>query len=107
MSILDKNYVVEMEDGSKWAVPVRIIAESRASYYADADDISVEESLNDDTVPLFESSTYEIHDWAANNMNWKDVVKHAFQISPPEVDYEDGWVNGSYEILVLSLKEAP
>jgi hypothetical protein len=100
MDILDKKYVVEMEDGSKWAVPVRIIAESRAAYYADADDISVEESLNDDTVPLFESDNYEIHDWAANNMNWKDVAKHAVQISPPNVDYEDGWVNGAYEVLV-------
>lgn len=99
MSILDKNYVVEMEDGSKWAIPVRIIAENRASYYAHCDDISIEESLNNDTIPLFESSAYEIHDWASGNMNFKDVVKHATQVSPSQINYEDGWCNGPYEVV--------
>ncbi|OTG93622.1 hypothetical protein B9T24_14225 [Acinetobacter sp. ANC 4654] len=98
MSILDKNYVVEMEDNSKWAVPVRIIAEHRAKYFAKKDGISLEESLNDDTVPLFESNDYEIHDWAANNLNFSDVQHVAKQIGMPDVDYEDGWANGEYEI---------
>lgn len=98
MSILDQNYIVTMPDESKWAVPVRIIAESRAKYYANADEVSFEESLNEDTVPLFESDHYEIHDWAANNMNWRDVKDSAVQIERPNLDYEDGWVNGEYEV---------
>ncbi|AQZ81534.1 hypothetical protein BUM88_07885 [Acinetobacter calcoaceticus] len=98
MSILDQNYIVTMPDESKWAVPVRIIAESRAKYYAGVDEVTVEENLNDDTVPLFESDHYEIHDWAANNMNWRDVKEHAVQIERPSLDYEEGWANGDYEV---------
>jgi len=64
MSVLNKNYVVEMEDGSKWAVPVRFIAEHRAKYFAEKDGVSVEESLNDDTIPLFDEDDYEIQESA-------------------------------------------
>ena len=98
MSILDKNYVVEMEDGSKWAVPVRFIAEHRAKYFAEKDGGLLEESLEEDTVPLFDENDYEIHDWAANNLNFSDVKHVAKQIGMPDVDYEDGWANGEYEI---------
>lgn len=99
MNILDKYYVVEMPDQSKWAIPVRIIAESRARYFAEADEISFEESLNNDTASLFASDDYEIHDWAANNMNWKDVKNQAIQVQQPDIDYDDGWANGDYEVV--------
>lgn len=98
MDILDKNYIVEMEDGSKWAVPVRFIAEHRAKYFSEKDGVSLEESLEEDTVPLFDEDEYEIHDWAANNLNFSDVKDVAKMISPPDVNYEDGWANGEYEI---------
>ncbi|WP_168377819.1 hypothetical protein [Acinetobacter cumulans] len=98
MGILTKNYVVVMEDGSKWAVPVRFIAEHRAKYFAERDNVSIAESLNEDTSPLFEEDEYEIHDWAANNLNFSDVKGVAKMVSPPDVDYEDGWANGEYEI---------
>lgn len=98
MSILTKNYVVTMEDGSKWAVPVRFIAEHRAKYFAGKDGALLEESLEEDTIPLFDEDDYEIHDWAANNLNFSDVNDVAKMISPPDVDYEDGWANGEYEI---------
>ena len=98
MGILTKNYVVTMEDGSKWAVPVRFIAEHRAKYFAEKDGVSIAESLNEDTAPLFDSDDYEIHDWAANNLNFSDVKDVAKMISSPDVDYENGWANGEYEI---------
>ena len=98
MSNFDKNYVVEMEDGSKWAVPVRFIAEHRAKYFAEKDGFSLEESLAEDTIPLFDEDDYEIHDWAANNLNFSDVKHVAKQIGMPDVDYEDAWANGEYEI---------
>lgn len=98
MGILTKNYVVTMEDGSRWAVPVRFIAEHRAKYFAEKDGVSIAESLNEDTSPLFEEDDYEIHDWAANNLNFSDVKNVAKMISPADVDYEDGWANGEYEI---------
>lgn len=98
MSILEKQYEVLMSDGSVWAVPVRVIAENRAAYYAGKDGISIEESLKDDTVPLFEDDAFEIKDWAQNNMNWSDVESHAVMIEEPSTDYQDGWMNGDVEI---------
>jgi hypothetical protein len=49
---------------------------------------------------LFESDEFEIEDWAANNMDWSDVVAFATKIGPvDQVDYQEGWVNGKKEIL--------
>jgi len=93
---------VTMPDKMTWAIPVRIIAESRAWHYAEVDDISFEESLNEDTLPLFEQDEYEIIDWAQNNMNWEDVKEFATLIHIPrttEEDYQEGWCNGHKEII--------
>ncbi len=92
--ILSKQLHVTMPDGSVWAVPVKIIAENRAKYYAKHDGISFEESLKD-TEECFEEDNYQIEDWAANNMDWKDVRDFAKQIDRAErVDFQEGWVNG-------------
>ena len=98
MSILLKNYVVEMQNGEKWAIPVSVIAEHRAKHYAHEFENNLGDSLKEDTVPLFESDDFEIEDWAKNNMNWSDVKEKAILLSS-ETDYQDGWVNGEVEIL--------
>ena len=98
MSILSKKYVTTMEDGSKWAVPVVAIANSRAEFYAKEFDGDFSRSLAEDTIPLFESDEYEIEDWAQNNMNWSDVREIAVCVSMPDCDYDEGWVNGDHEI---------
>jgi hypothetical protein len=91
---------VDMPDGSKWDVPVDVIARHRAEYYKDEFDNDIEKSLKEDTLPLFESDEYEIEDWAANNMNWDEVATHAVRINKPdEPDYQEGWVNGEKEVV--------
>lgn len=104
MSIENKFLKVTMPDGSKWKVPVRIIAEDRARYYFEdrKEFKSLEESLRKDTLPLFEEDECEIEDWASNNMNWEDVEKYAEQIKSSKMNYEDfqeGWINGEKEII--------
>lgn len=96
-----KHLQIEMPDGSKWAIPVHIIAMNRAVYYAKNDGKTIEDSLNNDTMPLFESADFEIEDWAANNMNWSDVEHLAVCISKGETDYEEGWCNGEKEIVEI------
>jgi hypothetical protein len=99
MSILDKRYIVTMEDQSQWAVPVKVIAMNRAAYYAERDfEGNLDRSLQEDTLPLFEANEYEIENWAKNNMSWSDVVDFATQIKAPEIDFEDGWLNGSASV---------
>ncbi len=77
---------IKMPDNSVWAVPTALIIADHAKHYADEEPISEDE---DD----------EIMDWAANNMNWSGVQHEAKLVSPPDVDFEDGWVNGDKEIV--------
>ena len=97
-SVLTKELITTMPDGSKWAVPVSIIAENRATHYANRFSGNIAISLKEDTGPLFESDHYQIVDWARNNMNWDEVREFAMRVNDSECDFEDGWVNGDYEI---------
>ena len=97
--IVDMKYRAIMEDGSIYEVPVLFIAMDRARYYAKIDDVELNESLNNDTIPLFLDDEYEIADWAKNNMDWDDVKNVAKQVKgPSNVDFQEGWVNGEYAI---------
>lgn len=102
--VLRSSLRVTMPDGSKWDVPVSVVALNRASYYADEFGGDVERSLKEDTGPLFAQNDYEIKDWAADNMDWRDVFAHARRapIEPPAADYQEGWVNGEKEIVRAS-----
>jgi len=83
-----RKYRVTMSDGSKWEVPVAAIIKNREKYY---EGISQKIDAPDD---------HEIEDWAKNNMNWEEVAKGAIRVFVgPGPDYQDGWVNGSVEII--------
>jgi len=105
MSIENNHLRVTMPDGSKWDVPVTVIARHRAEHYATDEDFGgdVEKSLKEDTIPLFECDDYDITDWAANNMNWEDVVENAVKFSDQDPmsdeNFQEGWVNGEKEIV--------
>ena len=92
---------VTMPDGSRWDVPVEIIARNRAENYKNEFHDSVEESLAEDTIPTFLEDTFEIEDWAANNMNWSDVKHLAVKVNEPlpVIDWEEGWCNGEAEVI--------
>ncbi len=93
---MHKMMTVEMPDGSKWGVPVEMIARYRATHYAREFDGDVELSLAEDTIPLFESDDYEIQDWAVNNMNWSDFDGHQVKVeSAPLPDFQEAWMNGN------------
>jgi len=94
---MSKHLLITMPDESVWAVPVDIIALSRATSYASEFAGDVQTSLVQDTLPLFNSNLFEIEDWAANNMNWSDVSAHARLIREGETDYQEGWVNDEKE----------
>lgn len=100
MAIYDSKYIVTMPDGSRWAVPVEVIAISRAAHYVDEFGGNMARSLEEDTLPLFEKHPSECADWAKNNMNWDDVKERAIRVHEPqpEPDWQEGWVNGEWEI---------
>jgi hypothetical protein len=94
----NKSYHVTMPDGRVWAVPLLTIALNRAQYYMQIDGVSLNESLNNDTIPMFEDPD-EVADWAQNNMDWDDVKDVAKLVHSDEPDYQEGWVNGDYEVV--------
>ncbi|HFU4527676.1 TPA: hypothetical protein ACJCWB_000478 [Yersinia enterocolitica] len=72
---------ITMPDGSKWAVPVHVIQTHAAN-----NDLEI-------------SHEEDIEDWAENNMNWSDVEEFAVMTTPPEEDYQEGWVNGEKKFI--------
>jgi hypothetical protein len=88
-----KQYLtLTLHDGSIYGIPVSVIARHRAESYAEEFNGDVERSLEEDTAPLFEESTYAIADWAANNMDWDDVKEHAVQLRGPRpIDFDEVW----------------
>ena len=71
-----KCLVIEFSDGD-FAVPVSVIAKDRAENYKGEFGDDLDRSLAEDTLPLFEADEYEIMDWAANCMDWKDLKGYA------------------------------
>jgi hypothetical protein len=88
-----ENIIVKFKDGTEWAVPIEVIAINRADWYKDEFGDDIERSLNEDTIPLFEESLYEILDWFTNNMDWKDVEKFAVkrEVKPIPFNYHAGF----------------
>lgn len=100
----DKIKVLTVVDsnGATWAVPVEVIAKSRAAHYAHEFDGDIDRSMAEDTMPLFDSDPYEVEDWAANNMNWCDVAPFAFKLSgPSDPDMQEAWINGEKDVRTI------
>ena len=99
----EKYLRVTMEDGSKWDVPAKFIAEARAKYYAEKDTGKSSGKEFDvvfiDEVKYSLEDEYNIIDWASNNMNWSDVKNIAVKVSTMEIDFQEGWVNGDKEVI--------
>lgn len=100
--------ITDEQTGSRRAVPVSVIAEHRARYYAEDRgefDGDVQRSLDEDTWPLFAGDTYQIEDWASNNMNFEDVEAHARVIptNRREPDWQEAWVNGAKEFRLIDI----
>lgn len=90
-----------MPDGTTWAVDTEDVVVSRADHYKSEFGGDITRSMEEDTVPLFEESEYEIEDWAYNNMNWSDF-KNPRKIAnaPPltEKDFIAAWSSADKEL---------
>jgi hypothetical protein len=86
---------ITMSDGSKWGVPVDMIARNRATHYANEYGGDVERSLAEDTIPHFDDDHWNIVDWAGNNMNWSDFDGHQVKVADAtEPDFQEAWMWG-------------
>lgn len=94
---------ITLSDGSKWGVPVEMIAWNRAKHYASEFGGDIKRSLAEDTMPLFNDSPYDVQDWAIGNMNWSDFDGHQIKISDaPTPDFQSEWMSGKFEVVERS-----
>ncbi|MCU0913000.1 MAG: hypothetical protein MUC88_00380 [Planctomycetes bacterium] len=81
-----------MPDSSRWDVPAQIVIDDFERQYGHAPE--------DD---------HDLIDWAAGNMDWKDVVEHAPKVidrAPMSADeFQEGWVNGPKEVVDVQVVE--
>jgi len=105
-----KYLIVEMSDKTQWAIPAMLIAKNRADHYATLDPERYDRLTQDDyeeEIAYAMSDEYEITDWAAGNMDWEDVWRHAIRLktSPPEPNYHKDWISAPKSVKELNLEE--
>lgn len=81
-----KSIIIQFSNGERYAVPVDIIQENRWHYYAERDDISIEECRIQEA--WYMQDDFELIDWVKNNMNWSDLEEHATIVDSPAFDYD-------------------
>ena len=100
LKVWESMYSIAMPDGSKWEIPVWVIALNKAVYDSGRFDNSINRALEEETLPLFSSWKGDIIDWAENNMDWDDVEYYAIEAKRADTnDFDEGWVNGKKEII--------
>lgn len=88
-------------------IPASVIAEDRAKYYAKLDSERGEGLYGDIYRKELEytlDDNSELLDWAANNIDWKDVEQHASpvieQIKPPtREEIYQAWTNAKKKVI--------
>jgi len=92
-----KFLIFKLRSGEYWAVPVKTIAHNRAEHFASDYGSSVLRSMNEDTMPLFESDSSEVMDWAMTQMDWADVASTAFKIKDrPVSNFQEEWIRADF-----------
>ena len=97
-----KYILVQFSDRTWWKIPAKIIAESRAKYFAEHD-----AAIGDGTYDEVYKEEYEItindsvelEDWAKNSMDWEDVKEFAVQDRSEDADYEKEWCNTEFDFI--------
>lgn len=79
--ILNAIFQVEFSDGCRFSIPVSVIAQHHAEFYANEHGTEIDQELNTNTIPYFYQEPFNIEDWALNHMSWVDVKDVAKAIS--------------------------
>jgi hypothetical protein len=89
---------VEMDDGSWWDVPTKIIASSRATSLAEAAESSRKDSFFEAFRQAYEETLMNeeiLIDWAESHLTWDEVHDFAKIVRAPNVsNYAIGWKTG-------------
>lgn len=84
---------ITMSNGHVYEVPTSVIADNRATAMAalHPGEFATLSDAKEDTTALFDDDSFQIEDWAKNQMNWSEIVPHAKLIRA--LPRSSGWPN--------------
>jgi CRISPR/Cas system-associated endonuclease Cas3-HD len=92
-----KNIVLNMSDGSKWNIPVFVVALHHAEIHTleinNEMDIDVFHKELDKTISFFNDNYKKIIEWLTKHMKWVDVVTYAKQVLSEGLDFDAELLN--------------
>ena len=97
-----KSLRVTFSNGEMYDIPIDVIAENRATYYASKElDKTHQGEVFTEEMKLALEDTDEITDWAFNNMDWKDVIHVAKHVEKDRKvpNYNKEWTNVKHKIV--------
>lgn len=87
-----KDMVLEVtfSNGETWRVSAQVIADDRDKHYANEEEDTLGQG----------NCSYDIPDWASNNMNWSDLAPYAWLLPAEKkpFDYDADWVYADKDI---------
>ena len=97
----DKYVLFDSADGFTYGVPVMVIAEKRAYKNCGQYNQDFGLSMINDTLPLFESSTKAIIDFAKQEVKWADVKNSIIQMrkKKEKISHDDEWLNNKFRVM--------
>lgn len=93
-----KNFIqIAMPTGHVYEIPTSVIANNRANSMlaAHPDEFADLAAALEDTQGLFADDSWNIKEWAANNMNWDELQPHAKLIRFKQ-DTDHQWYEGEF-----------
>ena len=95
-----KKIYIKFSNDETWSVPIDIIAEDRAYYYAMKKDGFEKGSTEwDDEVQNGLNDIYELEDWVINNMSWDQLKPHVtLEDNYEEYDYASNLYSAEFII---------
>jgi len=108
---MTKYVKVKFPNGDEFKIPANVIAESRATYYANHDAGSQDsypaewDKVYNDEITIAMEDDYELTDWLWNNMDWGDVEEYAIPMGKSEkYNYRKHWMEitedeDNYEVI--------
>jgi len=95
MDDLDDVYLVKMNDGSVWSIPIYVIALHKAitvSKRKENEGIPTTVILNNYILEDFKKNPSKIRDWLVNHMSWQSARNSMVCITPPKnSNYDYDW----------------
>lgn len=110
---MQKTLRITAGNGEVWDIPANVIATHRANYFVRkgygknpiCEQATLAAKMFREEFAFAIADSYELIDWARNNMGWSDLSDYATKVKDATVaPIEDAWNNGDVSHQVLDVE---